>query len=88
MADLSVLGGGRSSDPAGEPAQVLAAEVRKAPAAALGELTVVFADDKAHEVQVRAWSPRDNHLPAAGDIAYMAIADDGEWVLVAWRPAA
>lgn len=86
MPDLKRLG----RDPADyeQPSQFYGCTVNRAPATAADPLTVVldaFGDQ--HETTVTCWMPRGATLPAAGDRGYAALADDGEWLLVSWRPA-
>lgn len=88
MADLKNLGKDAvDQDPDEQPSQLLACTVNRPPAEETDPLTVIidaFSDQ--HETEVTCWMPRGDVFPASGDRGYAALGDDGEWLLVAWRP--
>jgi hypothetical protein len=75
-------------DPDSQSPNVAAAVVKRAPATLTDSLSVAIpAFDEMQLEEVRFWMPRGDVLPAEGDDALIAYAEDGEPWLVAFVPS-
>lgn len=85
MPDAASLFPGDSDS---ETPNIVSAVVRQAPATLTDGVGVVIpAFDELKLEVIRYWMPRGDVLPAEGDAALVAYADDGEPWLIAFSPS-
>lgn len=71
-----------------QTANVVAAEIKRAPVDEADTLSVVIPSfDPLKVEEVRFWMPRGTDIPSEGDEALIAYSEDSEPWLVAWVPS-